>query len=135
MKNYFAILLFCTVFSASAQYYQDPARHNGVDRSLTGQMDDQRKAKKQPQKVDIVEVSVQKLTDELTLDSFQAAVITQLLGDNKKEEEKIVVEDIPDESKIEKIIVLREKLNGKIKEILRPDQIEKFDKMGKKKKK
>jgi hypothetical protein len=135
MKYYIIIFLFCAAFSASAQYYQDPARHNGVDRSLTGQMTEQHKTKKQPEKVDIVELSVQKLTQELTLDSFQAAVITQLLEDNQKIEEKIVVEDIPNESKVEKIVILREKLNGKIKEILRPDQIEKFSAMSKKKKK
>jgi len=138
MKKYFVILLFFIGLSASAQYYpqyyQDGSRYNGVDRSLTGQQYEH-KRKRQPEKQDKVEFSVQKLTEDLSLDSFQAAVIRDLLESNKKEEDIIIAQSIPDESKIEKIIALREKMNGKIKEMLSPEQQEKFSKLGQKKKK
>lgn len=134
MKNYFVILLLCLGCTAAAQYRQDGSHYNGVDRTLTGQMYEHRK-KGTPEKEDRIELSIQKLTRELTLDSFQAAVIQQLLEANQKEEASIVAQDIPDESKIEKIVAQREKMNGKIKEILTPEQREKFEKMGKKKKK
>ena len=132
MKNWMVIFLLVVTQFGAAQY-RDGSRFNGVDRSLTGQTTP---SKKKPQeKVDVVELSMQKLTEELTLDSFQAAVIKQLLEDNRKEEEKIIAEDIPNESKFEKIIALREKMNAKIKGVLQPEQVEKFEKMGKKKKK
>lgn len=133
MKKCLVLLLLCLGISASAQYYQDGSRHNGVDRTLTGQMYEHKK-KPQPDKVDKIEMSVKKLTESLSLDSFQAAVIQQLLEANKTDEDNVVAQDIPNESKIEKIIALREKMNGKIKEILSPEQLEKFDNLGKKKK-
>jgi hypothetical protein len=134
MKKCFILLLLCVGLSATAQYYQEGSRHNGVDRSLTGQMYEHKK-KQQPEKVDKIELSIKKLTEELTLDSFQVAVVQQLLEANKKEEDIVVAQDIPDESKVEKIVALRERTNTKIKEILTPEQLEKFGNLGKKKKK
>ena len=133
MKN--CLILFFLLFaaSASAQYYHNPNRP-GVDRSLAALPSTQTSVKKQ-EKPDVVEINIQKLKDALALDSFQEAVARQLLSDAQKQEEIVFGEDIPQPSKFEKIVALREKLNSKIKEILTPEQVEKYDNLGKKKKK
>jgi Spy/CpxP family protein refolding chaperone len=138
MKNCIKIgFLFLFLFSAkmSAQY-DDPGyrRYGGVDRSLTGQQHQGKKSKSN-EKIDMVDESMKKLDTELSLDNFQSAVIRKLLEDNHVIELRIVDEDIPIESKTEKIIELRLKLNEKIKDILTPEQKEKLDNMSKKKKK
>ncbi|CAM3361888.1 hypothetical protein FLLO111716_06355 [Flavobacterium longum] len=128
MKSWITVALLLMTGTVAAQY------HNGETRRLTGATMQQSK-KKSPDKEELVDMSVRLLTEELSLDGFQAAVIEQLLSENQKAEEKIVVQDIPKESKIEQIIALREKMNAKIKGVLQPEQVEKFEKMSKKKKK
>jgi hypothetical protein len=130
------IIIFIFSAKMSAQYDDSGnRRYGGVDRSLTGQQYESPKKKKNNEKVDMVEASMTKLDADLSLDSFQSAVIRKLLEDNQVLELRIVDEDIPMESKTEKIIALRLKLNEKIKDILTPEQKEKFDNMMKKKKK
>lgn len=128
MKSWITFALLLMTGTVAAQY------NNGETRRLTGATMQQSK-KKSPDKEELVDMSVKLLTEELALDGFQAAVIEQLLSENQKAEEKIVVQDIPKESKIEQIIALREKMNAKIKGVLQPEQVEKFEKMSKKKKK
>jgi hypothetical protein len=120
----------------SAQRYSGSGTTGGVNRSLTGQYSGNKK-KKQDQKTDeqYLDESIEKLSEELTLDNFQEAVIKQLLLDEEEKTKKIIAEDIPNDSKSQKMTASREILNGKIKEILNPEQREKFEKMGKKKKK
>jgi len=135
MKNYLLILILLFCASASAQYnYGNTRRYGGVDRSINGQMQQAKAQKKDNEKFDVVEESMKKLNEELTLDSFQSAVIRQLVEENQKKEDQIIAQDTPMEAKTEQIIALREKLNVKIKEFLSPEQIEKFEKMMKKKK-
>jgi Spy/CpxP family protein refolding chaperone len=138
MKNlikigFIVIFLFSVKMSAQ---YDDPGyrRYGGVDRSLTGQQRGNQKKQKSTEKIDMVEISMNKLNAELSLDNFQSAVIKKLLEDNQVVELRIVEEDIPMESKTEKIIALRTKLDEKIEDILTPEQKEKFENMKKKKK-
>lgn len=76
-----------------------------------------------------------KLTEALSLDSFQQAVIRQIVEENQRDEEKVYTEQIPDESKMEKIMLIREKASKKIKEVLSPEQIKAYENMAKSKKK
>lgn len=135
MKKIFIALFIVFSASASAQYDMYGNQYNGVDRSLTGQQYGNKKKKDKDEKVDPVEVSMQKLNERLQLDAFQSAVIRQLLKENQEKENSVVAEEIPNESKMEKIIALRLKMNEKIKEVLRPDQLVTFEGMGKKKSK
>lgn len=133
MKKYLLLIVFCISTAASAQYNRyGNGRIGGVDRTLNGQAYERSKKKKE-EKIDYVELSMKKLEEDLKLDSFQSAVIKQLLEANQADQNKIIAEDIPEESKIEKIMASRAKLNDKIKEYLRPDQLETFEALGKKK--
>lgn len=87
-----------------------------------------------PEKIDIPALATKKLKEDLALDAFQEAVILDLLRKNQEAEEKLIQEDLPRDAKIEKVTVQRGKLNEKIKEVLTPEQREKFEKSLKKKK-
>ncbi len=90
-------------------------------------------------KIDYLQASLDNLEKELSLDTFQKAVIKDILVENQTEMMSISKQDIPDESKIEKMGIIKEQLEGKVIKLLNPDQIEKFakmkEKMEKKKKK
>jgi Spy/CpxP family protein refolding chaperone len=133
MKTCFTFFLFCFALAVNAQRYDNGQTINGRSRALAAQMTPP-KSKPQPDTKEQIEMVVQKFTDDLKLDSFQAAVIKQLFASNVAEQERILAEEIPDESKVEKIIASREKMNVKVKEILTPEQTAKFEAMGKKKK-
>jgi hypothetical protein len=93
------------------------------------------KAKPEAEKKDYIEESVTKLTEELTLDSFQQAVIRNIFKDSEKEFINVTEMDIPNESKIEKLGILKLKLVNQIKAMLNPDQLAKYEASEKKKKK
>ena len=135
MKNYIVLLILFISVAASAQYNNRYGNGPGVDRRLTNQQQSQSSESKKIEKPDMVALTMKKLDEELKLDSFQSAVIAQLLKDNEEKETKIIEEDIPSESKGEKITVLRLQLHEKIKEILNPEQIILFDNLKNKKKK
>ena len=134
MKTYLTFLLFCFGIVATAQRYDDGRTINGRNRALAGQMTPP-KAKKLPDTEEQIDKVIEKFTAELKLDSFQAAVIKQLFETSLVDQQRILSEEIPDESKVEKIMAAREKMNIKIKEILTPEQAEKFETVGDKKKK
>ena len=94
-----------------------------VNRNI-GRSYDTPKKKKQP---DYVELSVQHLTENLSLDSFQEAVVKDILKSSQVEQEKILLLEIPNESKNEQLLAIRENVNNKITAILNPNQIEKFE--------
>ena len=131
MKAYFKILiavlsLFFYTDIVAQQYGSPYGRSPGVDRSVgRGQYSN---GPKKTEKIDYVELAIDKLEKELVLDAFQKAIIKDALVKNSNEETKIVAMDIPDDSKLEKILTLREKLDVEINKILSPDQIEKFKK-------
>lgn len=122
--------MIVTFYNASAQY-------NGVDRRIG--RNPTPIGKKAPKKVDYMEAGINKLAEDLELDSFQKAVITDLMEKNMDEQRKIHVLDVPNDVKIEKITESREKLNSDILKILTAVQAEKYEalreKQSKKKKK
>jgi hypothetical protein len=136
-KIHFHITLLIILVSTVvyAQDYPQSSATAGVDRSLTGQYSGNKKKKEKKTDEDYVDESVAKLTTELTLDSFQAAVLKQLLLEEQEKAKKTIAEDIPNESKNEKIKASKEILNAKIIDFLAPEQREKFEKLLRKNKK
>lgn len=124
MKTLLSLVLLCVAFSMEAQLDRRLA-HAGQPQVSTAK----------PEKVDYHELAMKKLKEELTLDAFQEAAISNLLKENMETEAGIIQLDVPRDSKLEKLTEQRNKLNSKIKELLTPEQIEKFDKFSKKKKK
>lgn len=129
--KYLALILFC--FSGAAVQAQF-SNYAGVDRRIANPVHSQSRGEK-PDRAAMVEKSMAKLTEALSLDSFQQAVIRQIVEESQKEEEKVYTEQIPDESKMEKIMLIREKASKKIKEVLSPDQIKAYENLAKAKKK
>ena len=82
---------------------------------------------KKNQPPDYLALSVQKLTEELSLDTFQEAVIKDILKSSQIEQEKILLLEIPNESKNEQLIAARNTMNDKIVAILNPEQAKKFE--------
>jgi len=91
--------------------------------------------KKKKKNIDYVELSVQQLSQTLSLDSFQEAVVKDILKSSKVEQEKILLLEIPNESKNEQLLAVRDDVNKKIIAVLNPNQIEKFEEMKNKAKK
>jgi hypothetical protein len=124
MRLTLTLLFFCAFL----------AGHSQLDRRLANVNQPQVSTAK-PEKVDYTGLALKKLKEELTLDAFQEAVVSNLLKENQEIEEKVMVQDVPKESKIEMLTKQRNRLTEKIKEILTPEQVEKFEKFQKKKKK
>jgi hypothetical protein len=130
MKKMLFLLAFSAAVSARAQYYDQRnhmLNHSDRNRSIP--------VKKENEKVDVVQLTLDKLNNALALDSFQQAVIRQQLTDSQTEQNRILSLDIPDESKREQLVALSEKLNTGINGLLNPEQKEKFAALQKKKKK
>ncbi len=119
-----AIFIFTFALDANAQ----------LDRRIGGPRYDVPKNKKQ-EKPDYTAMTVSKLKEDLSLDNFQEAVITRLLTENQTKVEKVMAEDIPQDSKGEKLRELNDQVRSEIRDILTPEQIVKFESIGKKKKK
>ena len=103
-----------------------------VNRNVGRSYDTPNKKKKN---IDYVALSVQQLSKELTLDGFQEAVIKDILKSSTVEQEKILLLEIPNESKNEQLLAVRDEVNKKIIAVLTPIQIEKFEEMKEKAKK
>lgn len=102
----------------------------GMDRSIgANQYSNGKRKGATAEKVDPLEQALNNLEKELTLDSFQVAVVKDLMEKNQTEENKVLKEEIPDEAKIEKFGNLRGKLDNEIKKLLSPEQLDKFAKM------
>ena len=121
-------LLFMLIFLLSGALNVQAQLNRNIGRSYDT-------PKKKKENVDFVELSVQLLVENLSLDSFQEAVVKDILKNSQVEQEKVLVLDIPNESKNEQLLAVRENVNTKIVAILNPDQIVKFEEMKKKGKK
>jgi hypothetical protein len=81
-----------------------------------------------------IQISLDYLKKELTLDSFQEAATKTYLEENQKEKEYILTLDIVDNDKIEKLKVSYEKMDAKIDALLNKKQKEAFVKLKSKQK-
>lgn len=129
MKNPFlpfiSVLVLLITCTASAQMGN---RGGGMDRNNGRNSFNESPPKKQ-EKIDYLQVMIDKLEKELTLDSFQKAVIKELVETNHLEMLAISEEAIPDISKLEKMSILKDKLEVKIISFLNPEQQKQFEKM------
>lgn len=153
MKFYLSAIIAAVAFFTTNEIYAQmpmssmmgyPYGRPGYSNSMSGRMDrsigmsQYSNGKKKPDpnaKTDLLSQSVDHLETKLTLDSFQKAVIKDLMEKNQKEEDLVLKEEIPDESKYEKVTILRNKLDSDINKLLSPDQQEKFRIMNEKLKK
>ncbi|HEX8574934.1 MAG TPA: hypothetical protein VF677_01435 [Flavobacterium sp.] len=128
MTTSLRILLFVLgLFTFSNATAQFGSPYSGVDRSVgRGQYAN---GAKKTEKVDYIALTVDKLEKDLTLDAFQKAIVKEALVKSTNEETNIMAMDIPDGSKLEKRIALRDKLDVEINKILTPEQVEKFRKL------
>ncbi len=118
------ILLICA--EASAQMDRRFARR---------QYENPNPKKQKEEKVDYIAFAVTKLKTELDLDSFQEAVVKKIIVENQERLQKINMQDIPQDAKMDQLNQVNEEVKNSIRELLTPAQIVKFDDLGKKKKK
>ena len=116
-KIFFTILILFSFYSISAQ----------VDRSIgTGQY---KNVRKPPKKIEvIIEQSIENLKEKLNLDTFQEAIVRNLINDNQIKSNEII--ESTAYSNIEKrnlLSEIEEKVNKEIKAILSIKQLEKFE--------
>src|SRR5436190_20721925 len=135
MKTYLSALVIAAGFfvttESSAQMGMMGQRgygssQTGMDRGIGVNQYGNGKKKPTNEKVDLLEQSLTHLEKQLTLDTFQLAVIKDLMVKNQTEETLVLNQEIPDEAKIEKFGVLRDRLDNEIKKILNQDQIDLF---------
>jgi len=144
---FYCALMLCISSSIFAQmgYNNGMGGMGGMNRGMGGGMNRGMGASQyndtpqKEKKIDYLQASLDNLEKELSLDTFQKAVIKDILVQNQAEMMSISKQDIPDDSKIEKMGIIKEKLETQVIKLLNPDQIEKFakmkEKMEKKKKK
>ncbi|AWI25932.1 hypothetical protein [Flavobacterium pallidum] len=119
----FILAVFFTSISIQAQY-------GGVDRSIGGPGQfQQSKNKEKKSEFDFVQASTDKMAKELSLDDFQKAAAKNIIEDYKNQVISISAEEIPDTGKNEKINVVKDKMEAKIKQLLNKDQLVKFEAM------
>ncbi|MDI1256233.1 MAG: hypothetical protein PSV16_09030 [Flavobacterium sp.] len=133
MKQFVIILLLFIAALANAQ----------VDRRINTGQGQGPPPKRDQKPFDFVQASTEVLTKQLSLDTFQAAVVKTYIEDYKKDIEALNVLEIPVEAKAEKYQAAKDKMETKILSVLNKDQVVKFneyknrkkDKKGKKDKK
>ena len=124
LKISLTVFLLFTFLNVTAQF---GSTSSGTDRN-TGRGQYANGTKK-TEKVDYVTIAIDKLEKDLILDAFQKAIVKEALVKSTNEQTNIMTMDIPDNSKLEKILILREKLDIEINKILTPEQVEKFRKL------
>lgn len=110
----------------------------GLDRSIggSGMFAKGSKNKENKKPADLVKLSADNMERELKLDAFQKAAATTYIEQYKNDLDGIYLLDIPDDGKMEKMNVAKDKMETGILSLLRPDQVVLFndlkDKKGKK---
>jgi hypothetical protein len=126
MNTLFSKIIVLVVFVGSFHSYAQ-FRNNGnqgpggVDRSI-GSSQRYNNPPRKAEAIDYVKITVDKLTEKMTLDGFQSAILKNILEDYKKVTTAIGEEDIPNEAKFEKIKSEKIKMDDRIKEILNEKQ-------------
>lgn len=134
MKTIFPYLIFgffLLSFSDGLAQYNSRYRTSSsvMDRSIGTNQYKRDKKKPIDNSTNLLDESLNYLEKELTLDTFQKTVVKDLLEKNQIEETKTLNKEIPEDSKIEEIGVLRNRLDSNIQKILSDDQSDKFKKM------
>ena len=80
-------------------------------------------------KIDHMAATLDKLSKDLTLDTFQSTVLKGYLEEQKKKEDVVFAEDIIDQAKMDKIQDLRDKFDKKLTSLLSKEQADKYIKI------
>lgn len=128
MKTHLIFLFTLVIVAVS----NDASAQSGRRMRNTQPMPESQKQK--PEKIDYIQLTLNKLDETLVLDSFQEAIIKQELERHQVQQQRIIESDIPDESKKEQLQVLNLKFDENVTKILAPEQIVKYQDMKKKKK-
>ena len=105
---------------AQSRRIQNDGSGTGLDRSIGASHRYNTPRKAEP--VDYVKLTVDNLTEKLTLDGFQNAILRKIVMDYNETALVITEEIIPNEAKIEKINIEKAKMDVKITEILNEKQ-------------
>jgi len=89
---------------------------------------------KKTEKIDPIQLSLDYLKKELTLDTFQEAATKTYLEENQKEKDYILSLDIINDDKIERLKVSYDKMDTQIETLLNSKQKEAFSKLKEKRK-
>ncbi len=121
MKQLITIL---ALFAATFTF----AQYGGVDHRIGGPGQfKESKNKNNNKEFDFVQASADKMAKELSLDDFQKAAAKNFIQEYKDQVMSITVEEIPDSGKNEKINIVKEKMEAKIKQLLNKEQLAKFE--------
>jgi hypothetical protein len=100
----------------------------GMDRRLGGN-NSMNTPPSKPEKIDYVQVTVDKLEKDLGLDTFQKAVIKQAFDDGQLSIQAIIDSKNSDEMKETKIADVRANVDNRILKVLDKSQTEKYQKL------
>jgi hypothetical protein len=122
------LIIIIMIFFASASMQ---AQYGGVDHRIggPGQFHETKNKDRKKSEFDFVQASIDKMTKELSLDDFQKAAAKNIIQDYKDQVMSISVEEIPDSGKSEKINIVKDKMEAKIKQLLNKEQLVKFEAM------
>ena len=81
------------------------------------------------EKIDVVQVTVDRLEKDLTLDAFQKAVIKQAFQDGELTLKSILDSKISDEMKELKMTEIRNNTDKRIAKVLSKEQLDKYEKL------
>lgn len=129
MKRIASLLLFVTW--ALSSHAQMP--NYGLDRSIGGPTSAPARPAKEKTAADYIQLSLDRMETELTLDALQKAVVKEALTDYYKVAMAIPSQDLPQEAKNEKLKGESAKMDKRINEILNPDQKTRYAEMKSKK--
>lgn len=88
-----------------------------------------------PEKIDVVQATVDRLEKDLTLDTFQKAVIKQAFQEGEFTLKSILDSKISDEMKELKMTEIRSNTDKRILKVLSKEQVDKYEKLKEKAKK
>lgn len=114
-------VLFVVLLSTQtyAQYY-NPNSRSGVDRSIGGE--NRYDIPKKAESVDYVKIMVKDLSEKLSLDGFQSAIVKNLIEEYTKTVTEIGLENIPNDAKTEKGNIAKNTMESKFIEIFTDKQ-------------
>lgn len=124
MFKLFSFLIGITFFLGSSDTQAQSRRMNDdgsvLDRSIGAgtRVNTPRKTSS----IDVVKTTVDALTDKLSLDSFQVAILQKIVMDYNEKARAAADESIPNEAKLEKINIEKALMDVKITEILTDKQ-------------
>ena len=108
---------------------------NGMNRGMGNQSMNIPQNEQKIEKVDVLQATLDRLEKDLTLDTFQKAVIKQAFQEGEFTMKSIIDSKISDEMKELKIAEIRTNTDKRIAKVLNKEQNEKYEKLKEKAKK